>query len=63
MIDGTEATKLAQDLDAALAAYQRQFGRERTIEKLAHMLTARQAAQRLSDEAKDRIGFSKRAAE
>ena len=34
MSDGTEATKLAQDLDAALAAYQRQFGRERTIEKL-----------------------------
>lgn len=63
MSDGTLNTTIAQDLDAAVAAYQRQFGRERTIEKLAHMLAARQAAQRLSDEAKDRIGFSKRAAE
>lgn len=63
MSDVTDGIKLAKDLDAALAAYQRQFGRERTIEKLAHMLAARQAAQRLSDEAKDRIGFSKRAAE
>lgn len=51
MSDGTEATKLAQDLDAALAAYQRHFGRPRTMAKLEQMLAARKEAQRIADTA------------
>lgn len=49
-------TKLAHELDTAVADYQRHFGRERTIEKLAHMLASRQAAQRILDEAKAGAG-------
>ena len=51
-----DAFKLTQDLDAAVAAYQRFHGRPRTIEKLRQMLTSREAAQRLMDEAIDRAG-------
>mgnify|MGYP000190262911 CR=1 FL=1 len=48
--------KLAQDLDAAVAAYQRHYGRIRTIEKLSHMLRSREEAQRVSDDATQRQG-------
>ena len=56
MSDGTEATKLAQDLDTALAAYQRHFGRPRTMAKLEQMLAARKAAQRIADTATEQAG-------
>lgn len=56
MSDPTEATKLAQELDAALAAYQRHFGRHRAIAKLEHMLARSEEAQRVLDEANGRIG-------
>ena len=48
--------KLVQDLDAAVAAYQRHYGRIRTIEKLSHMLKSREEAQRIADEATQRQG-------
>lgn len=49
-------TELAQKLDAALAAYQRHFGRPRTMAKLEHMLAARKEAQRVADTATDQVG-------
>jgi hypothetical protein len=55
MSDGTEATKLAQDLDAALAAYQRHYGRPATMARLQHMLARSEAAQRVTDQAKEMI--------
>lgn len=51
MSDGTAAHKLAQDLDAALAAYQRVYGRHRTMERLRLMLARGYEAQRIMDEA------------
>lgn len=51
MSDGTAAHKLAQDLDAALAAYQRHYGRPRTMERLRLMLARGYEAQRIMDEA------------
>lgn len=52
----TDVFKLAQDLDVALAAYQRFHGRPRTIEKLQQLLASREAAQKLMDEAVERAG-------
>lgn len=49
-------TELAQALDQAVAAYQRFHGRLRTIAKLQQMLDAREAAQRLMDDAIERAG-------
>lgn len=48
--------KLGQDLEAAVAAYQRANGRPATILRLRHLLTTREAAQRLMDEAIERAG-------
>ncbi len=56
--------KAAQELDSAVAGYQRVHGRPRTIEKLRQMIASREAAQRLMDEAIDRAGTpSRKAAE
>lgn len=44
-------TELAQALDAAVAAYQRRYGRPRTLAKLEHMLDRSRQAQRVLDEA------------
>lgn len=49
-------TKLAQDLDAAVGAYQRKFGRQTLIERLKHMLARAEEAQRVTDESFERIG-------
>ena len=51
-----EATELAQALDAALAAYQRHYGRARAMERLRLMLARGYEAQRVLDEANGRIG-------
>lgn len=57
-------TALAQALDQAVAAYQRHFGRPRTIEKLKHMVARAEEAQRISDDATARLGDpARRAAE
>lgn len=56
MSDGTQSTELAQALDAALAACQRHFGRERTMAKLEHMLDRSIKAQRIVDDAKAAAG-------
>lgn len=64
MSDGTTGTEVTQALDAALAAYQRHFGRLRTIEKLDHMAASRREAQRLMQDAEARSGTpTRRAAE
>lgn len=52
----TEGTELSQALDAAVAAYQRNYGRPRTIEKLRHMLDRAVEAQRVMDAGIERIG-------
>ncbi len=52
----TEGTELAQALDAALAAYQRHYGRARAMERLRLMLARGYEAQRVLDEANGRIG-------
>ena len=52
----TEGTELAQNLDAALAAYQRLYGRARAMERLRLMLARGYEAQRILDEANGRIG-------
>ena len=49
-------TEIAQKLDAALAAYQRHFGRPRTMAKLEQMLGARKEAQRVADTATEQAG-------
>ena len=51
-----EATELAQALDAALAAYQRHYGRARAMERLRLMLARGYEVQRVLDEANGRIG-------
>ena len=56
MSDGTAAHKLAQDLDAAIAAYQRTHGRPATIARLRHMLERAETAQRFMDDAMARMG-------
>lgn len=56
MSDGTQATELAQALDAAVAAYQRHFGRPATLARLQHMLARAEAAQRVVEQAKDAMG-------
>ena len=48
----TEGTELSQALDAALAAYQRHYGRARAMERLRLMLARGYEAQRTEDEAK-----------
>lgn len=56
--------ELSQAMDAAVAAYQRRFGRHRTIERLEHMLERAREAQRVMDEATERVaGAKSRAAE
>jgi hypothetical protein len=52
----TEGTELSQALDAALAAYQRHYGRARAMERLRLMLARGYEAQRILDEANGRIG-------
>jgi hypothetical protein len=52
----TEGTELSQALDAALAAYQRHYGRARAMERLRLMLARGYEAQRVLDEANGRIG-------
>lgn len=60
----TEALKVAHDLDAAIAAYQRYHGRLSTIDKLRHALESREAAQKVMDDAMARVGSPRpRAAE
>ncbi len=56
MKDETTGMALAQDLDAALAAYQRHYGRHRAMERLRLMLARGYEAQRILDEANGRIG-------
>lgn len=51
-------TKLAQDLDTAIAAYQRHHGRPATIARLRLMVERAEAAQRVLDDTKDRMGSS-----
>lgn len=55
MSDITE-TELAQKLDQAVAAYQRHFGRPRTMAKLEQMLAVRKEAQRVADTATEHVG-------
>lgn len=52
MSGGTDMTgvTLAQKLDAALAEYQRHYGRHRTMERLRLMLARGYEAQRIMDE-------------
>lgn len=52
----TAETKLSQDLDAAVAAYQRRHGRPETIARLRLMVERAEAAQRVLDDATQRIG-------
>lgn len=49
-------TELAQKLDAAVADYQRRYGREQTMARLEHMLERSRKAQRILDEAKAGAG-------
>lgn len=56
--------ELAQAMDAAVAAYQRRFGRHCTIDRLEHMLERAREAQRVMDETTERVAGAKaRAAE
>lgn len=50
MSDLAYGAKLAQELDYALAAYQRHHGRAKTLERLRFMLQRAEAAQRLLDD-------------
>ena len=52
----TEATELAQHLDAAFAAYKRRVGRPQAIERLKHMLARDEEAQRVLEASKERAG-------
>lgn len=64
MTEGTFGTEVTQALDAALAAYQRHYGRARAIERLQLMLARAEEAQRVTDETFERIGtVVRRAAE
>ena len=63
MSDAPDQLELVQRLDAALAEYQRQFGRERTIAKLEHMIAARREAQRVATDAQRADELVPRAAE
>lgn len=62
MSDLAHGTKLAQELDRALADYQRHYGRARAMERLRLMLARGYEAQRILDEANGRIGGEKQEA-
>ena len=62
MSDLNHGAKLTQELDAALAAYQRHYGRGRAMERLRLMLARGYEAQRVLDEANGRIGGEKKEA-
>ena len=49
-------TELAQKLDAAVADYQRRYGREQTMARLEHMLDRSRKAQRVLEESKASAG-------
>lgn len=54
----TRETELAQALDAAVAAYQRHHGRPATLLRLQHIIQRGEAAQRILDDSKERMGSS-----
>ena len=56
MSDLNHGAKLAQELDFALAAYQRHYGRARAMERLRLMLARGYEAQRILDDAKAAAG-------
>jgi len=56
MSDLNHGAKLTQELDAALAAYQRHYGRGRAMERLRLMLARGYEAQRVLDDAKAAAG-------
>lgn len=53
MSDLAHGQKLGQDLDAALAAYQRHFGRPKTLDRIRFMLDRSEQAQRVMDDASE----------